>query len=104
MIPWRACLLTMGLETAFFALTGPRDRLFLCLCLAVNAASNLTLNLLLGLWGFRILTALILELGVLAAEYIAYALVKGPSARLFLLTLSANILSFSLGWLLFGLP
>ena len=99
---WRACLLTMALEAGFFAAAGYRDRLFLPLCLAVNAASNLALNLLLAALGLRLGTALLLELGVLALEYGAYALALGPSRKLFFLTLAANVLSLSLGGLLLG--
>lgn len=43
-----------------------------------------------------------LELAVVAAEYSVYALACGRSRRLFLLTLAANVLSYSLGLLIFG--
>ncbi len=101
---WRACLLTMALETGFFAAAGFRSRAFLGLCLAANAATNLALNLLLGSLGFSPALAVLLELGVLAAEYGAYALMLGRSKKLFLLTLAANALSLGLGGLLLGLP
>ena len=81
-----------------------RDAAFLGLCAAVNVASNLTLNLLLALLPCAALTWLVypLELAVVAAEYSVYALACGRSRRLFLLTLAANVLSYSLGLLIFG--
>ena len=39
---------------------------------------------------------------MVAAEYSVYALACGRSRRLFLLTLAANVLSYSLGLLIFG--
>ena len=44
-----AALLTLAVETAFLALTCRRDAAFLALCAAANAATNLTLNLILVL-------------------------------------------------------
>ena len=100
---WLACLLTVALETAFFAAVGCRRADFLLLCATVNAVTNLTLNLLLGRWGFTPALVLALELGVLAAEYAAYALALGRSKKLFLLTLAANVLSYTVGGLILRL-
>ncbi len=99
---WMVCLLTVALETGFFAAAGYRRADFLLLCAAANAATNLTLNLLISAWGFTPGLALLLELCVLAAEYGAYALALGRSKKLFLLTLAANVISYSAGGLLFG--
>ena len=99
---WTACLLTVALETTFLASTWCRRVDFLILCAAVNAATNLTLNLLIEAWGFIPLVVLLLELGVLGVEYTAYALAFGRSKRLFFLTLAANLLSYTVGGLLFG--
>lgn len=96
------CLLTVLLETGFFAAAGLRRADYLFLCAAVNTATNLTLNLLIGRWGFHPALAMLLELGVLMAEYAAYALALGRSKRLFLLTLAANVISYTVGGLLFG--
>ena len=95
--------LTAAVETMFLAAAYRRDAAFLGLCAAVNVASNLTLNLL-ALLPRAALTWLIypLELAVVAAEYSVYALACGRSRRLFLLTLAANVLSYSLGLLIFG--
>lgn len=97
-----ACVLTVLIETAFFAALGYRGRDDLIIVAGTNAASNLLLNLalmLLGAYspGFGGSLILILELIVVAAEYIVYALAFGRSKKLFALTALANILSFSLG-------
>ena len=97
------CLLTVGIELAWFALAGyGRKRYFLLLCTAVNVATNLTLNLL--LYAYRS-TAVIftLEALVVLTEYAVYAASEGRSKRLFLLTLGANAASFLTGVFLFGL-
>lgn len=97
-----ACLMTVVTETAFFALVGYRELGFLGLCVCVNAATNLTLNLTLGAITNTSFWVYPLELGVLLAEYAAYALYGGRSKKLFLLTLSANALSYLIGILSFG--
>ena len=96
--------LTAAVETMFLAAAYRRDAAFLGLYAAVNVASNLTLNLLLALLPRAALTWLVypLELAVAAADYSVYALACGRSRRLFLLTLAANVLSYSLGLLIFG--
>jgi|GEM_PF-3416360 len=89
----RACLLTIAVETAFFACTRYRKTpLFLCLAACVNGATNLGLNLLLGFlarygahygaetlpvfggtrFGFRVWFLALLESIVVLAEYGVY--------------------------------
>ena len=98
-----ACLLTMVAETLFFALWKDYRRwAFLALCLAVNMATNLTLNTLLLMLPWSPLIVYPLETAVVAVEYGVYAYALGRSRRLFLLTLGANALSYSLGGLLYG--
>lgn len=101
-----ACLMTVAIETAFFALLGYRDRVFLLLCICVNGATNLSLNLLLLLADCLGLTlrwlVYLLEAVVVAAEFLVYGAVRGKSWNLFLLTLAANALSYGVGLLLFG--
>jgi hypothetical protein len=102
---WAACGLTVALETAFLAVCGLRTLPFLAVCVCANAATNLTLNLLLGPLSAMVdITWFIyaLEAAVVAAEYGAYAALLGPSKRLFLLTLAANTLSYCVGLLLCG--
>lgn len=99
-----AALLTVAVETVFFAVTYRRDAAFLVLCAALNIATNLALNLLLSCLPQGELHWLIypLELAVVAIEYAVYAYACGRSKKLFLLTLAANVLSYCLGLALFG--
>ena len=97
-----ACLITCAVETAFFALVGYRELSFLLLCVCANAATNLSLNLLLGVLPNISFWVYPLEVGVVLAEYAAYALYHGRSRRLFLLTLAANALTYLLGILIYG--
>lgn len=99
-----AVLLTLAVETAFLALTYRRDAAFLALCAAANAATNLTLNLILVLLpGSAAAWAVYpLEAAVVVAEYAVYAYACGRSKKLFWLTLAANVLSYCLGLILFG--
>ena len=97
-----ACLLTVAVETALFALYGYRSRDDLTIVACANVITNLTLNLLLAFvfshnahfW------VLPLEITVIAAEYLIYAKAFGASKKLFLQTLAANVLSFALGVIL----
>ena len=95
-----ACGLTMAIETAYFFLIGYRDRNFLIVCLAVNAATNLTMNLILKETGVQIGTVIIAEIIVVAAEYAVYSLASKPSKALLFHTAIANVLSFSIGGIL----
>ena len=96
-----ACLLTVLIEGAFFALLGYRDRFCLTVIVCANVITNLLLNLAfrIGL-PYRPVWIALGELSVVAAEYAIYAKAFGPSKRLLLLTLAANCLSFGLGLLL----
>lgn len=102
---WAACAMTVVIETAFLALTYRRSRAFLGLAVCVNAATNLTLNLVSKplseivdiTWFVYVLEAI-----VVAVEYGVYTLVEGRSRRLFLLTLAANCLSYGAGIIVFG--
>ena len=100
---WLACLLTVLIETPFLALLGYRKKEDLILIAAVNVATNLTLNLLLGLVfaGRSGVWVYVLEAVVVATEYAFYSRAWGRSRRLFLQTLAANVLSYSIGLLLF---
>lgn len=97
------CALTIALELLFFAFTSyRRRRYFMLLCIAVNAATNLTLNLILRGRG-TLPVILLLEALVVIIEYAIYAAAYGRSGKLLLLTFGANLLSFLTGVLLFGL-
>ena len=114
MSPLSACILTIVIETAFFACTKyRRTPLFLLLCVGVNGATNLAMNvsveaLSLPYWSF-----IPAELLVVAAEYALYRMFfndswrgKGREERyrlnrnLFLLTAFANLLSLTIGLLI----
>lgn len=100
---YAACGLTLLIELLFFACTPyRRERYFMLLCGAVNVASNLNLNLLLPAhpaWWMILLG----EGLVVTAEYMIYALACGRSGRLLLYTFLANLLSFSIGLVIFPL-
>ena len=99
-----ACGLTMAIETAYFYLAGFRDRYFLIVCLAVNAATNLTMNLVLRCTGISLWSILIAEILVIFAEYAVYSLITKTSRKKLLLhTIAANVLSFSAGIILLRL-
>ena len=94
--------LTLAVELAFLACTRyRREPFFVSLCLLVNFATNVTINMLVLFqgrsWGF----VLVLEALAVLAEYAVYSAAWGKSLRLFLYTLAANALSFGLGLLLF---
>lgn len=96
----RAALLTILIETGFFALCGHRRKVFLLYCALVNLFTNLTLNLLLTFvywhWGPGPAHWLVLpmEACVVAAEYAFFRQALPPGPRLFLLTFCANLLSY----------
>ncbi len=96
-----ACGLTMAIETAYFYLAGFRDRYFLIVCLAVNAATNLTANLVLSYTGISLWSVLIAEILVTFTEFAVYSLIAKTSRKKLLLhTIAANVLSFSAGIIL----
>ena len=97
-----ACLITVAVETAFFALVGYRDVWFLALCACANAATNLTLNLLLGAISNTAFWVYPLEVCVVAVEYVIYALYEGRGRKLLLLTCAANVLTYLAGVFIFG--
>ena len=93
-----ACALTVLIETPYLAFFGYRDRYALTVVVCVNVITNLTLNLALRfLVPLTGLSVLIGELAVVGAEYLLYRIAFGRRRGLFLLTLSANILSFGRG-------
>lgn len=97
------CALTVVLELIVFAIAGyGRRRYFVVLCIAANVATNLALNV--ALWFCRSAGfILFLESLAVFAEYAVYAAAEGRSRRLFLLTLGANVFSFTTGIIVFGL-
>ena len=99
-----ACVLTVLVEAAFLALFGYRDAFSVTVIVCANILTNLSLNLVLGVFGLGGWWLLPLELAVAAAEFAIYAKAFEPSRRLFALTFAANALSFGIGCVLFGMP
>ena len=99
-----ACILTLLIEVPFLAVFGYRSRNDLTITVCINVVTNLLLNLLIlllldgqpGGWIY------LMESFVVAVEYAVYSYAFGRGKRLFLLTLSANCLSFFIGRILFG--
>ena len=100
---FKACLLTVLLETGFFYLLGYREKDDLTIVACANVVTNLTLNLTIALFlsGGPGLWLALLEGLVVLAEYLIYARAFGASGKLFLQTLAANALSYGVGVLLF---
>jgi len=97
-----ACGLTVLIETPLFLLFGYRraDEIKVVVC--ANVATNLLLNLaVMFLLSHRGTAVYLLEAVVAAAEFGIYTAAFGASWRLFWLTLAANILSYSIGLLVF---
>ncbi len=109
-----ACILTIVIETAFFACTKYRKMpLFLLLCVGVNGATNLAMNVSVDALGLPPWTFVPLEILVVIVEYMLYRSFCGVrwkneekgalqklNRNLFLLTFIANLLSLSIGLLI----
>ena len=96
---FKACLLTVLLETGLFYLLGYRKKDDLTIVACANVVTNLTLNLTIALLspsgpGFWLA---VMETIVVVVEYLIYARAFGASNRLFGQTLAANILSYTVG-------
>ena len=100
---FKACLLTVVLETGLFYLLGYREKDDLTIVACANVVTNLTLTLTIALFlsGGPGLWLALLEGLVVLAEYLIYARAFGASKKLFLQTLAANLLSYGAGVLLF---
>lgn len=103
-----ALLLTLIFEGLVFLLFRFKNKDFWILFFLVNVLTNLSINLILLSSSFFLsYTALvillyILEVSVIFIEYFFYTKKEGKSFRLFLSTFLANLLSYSLGLLIFG--
>ena len=98
----KACIITVVIETAFFAVLAYRKRDDLLIVVLANVITNLSLNLFIYLVPavYSPLWLFLLEALVVAVEYLIYRKAFGGSLGLFLMTLAANVLSFSSGLLL----
>ena len=100
-----ACILTVLIETVFFRLFGFKSRLDLRIIALTNVFTNEALNLFLHFepGAFDTFWLIILELLVVAGEYLIYRRAFGPSRRLLVLTFFANVLSFFIGALVYNI-
>ncbi len=106
---WLALLLTLMLEGIVFYLFYYRERLFWEIFCYVNIASNVLLNVIVILLR-KVLPdipayyyILPLEVLVILGEWKGYLLFFSNKRKLFLVTMTANVFSFVIGILIFGL-
>ncbi|MBQ3662304.1 MAG: hypothetical protein IJQ41_01095 [Firmicutes bacterium] len=96
---FKACILTVFLETGLFYLLGYRKKDDVTIVVCANVITNLVLNLTIA-WFFPGGPGsflLLLEIAVVIAEYLIYAKAFGATNRLFGQTLAANVLSYAAG-------
>lgn len=104
-----ALLLTLGLEGIIFSLFQYRERLFWEIFLYSNIASNVLLNVI--VYFLREVFVMVpdycyifpLEIVVIFGEWKIYHLFFPSKKKLFLITALANVFSFIIGVLLFGI-
>ena len=101
-----ACGLTVAVETVFFYAVGRRKPLFLLLCAAANAATNLALNLLLlhlaAVGADLALLIYPLEAAVVLLEFFIFSAYEKGGEKLLFQAFLANALSYGIGVGLFG--
>ncbi|MBR2099311.1 MAG: hypothetical protein IKN28_09655 [Firmicutes bacterium] len=96
---FKACILTVFLETGLFYLLGYRKKDDVTIVVCANVITNLVLNLTIA-WFFPGGPGsflLLLETAVVIAEYLIYAKAFGATNRLFGQTLAVNVLSYAAG-------
>ena len=98
-----ACILTVIIEACWFRVFGYKKKLDLGIIALTNVITNVVLNTFLDLVpdAFDVPWLIILELLVVAAEYLIYRRAFGSSKRLLILTFFANVLSFLIGMIVF---
>ena len=99
-----ACVITVVVETAIFMTAGYRRNDDALIVALANVVTNLTLNLFLTFVpaAARSPWILILELLVVAVEYLIYRAAFSGSLKLFILTFAANAATYLIGVLLQG--
>ena len=100
-----ACILTVIIEVCWFRVFGYKRPLDLGIIALSNVVTNVALNTFLDLVpdAFDVPWLIILELLVVAAEYLIYRKAFGPSRRLLILAFFANVLSFFIGALVYNI-
>ena len=97
-----ACLLTVAIEGAFFYIVGLRSWFAGTVVVCANVITNIVLNLFLSLTGwYSAIPLIILEAIVVLVEYSIYSKAFGGSKKLLIQTVFANLLSFTIGLLVF---
>lgn len=100
--------LTLAFESIIFFLFGYRKKSFWIVFLLINIMTNLFINLTVvfsSVFFSRtviILILYILEISAIFVEYYIFTKIEGKSLKLFLCTFLSNVLSYSLGLLIFG--
>lgn len=97
-----SCLLTVVLETAFLALIGFRSKDEIKIIICANVMTNLSMNFVLWFVPKTVITVIALELIVIAVECNIYTTLFYKSAKMYLLTVAANLISCGAGLLIFG--
>ena len=97
-----ACVMTVVIETVFFRICGFKSWNDLAIIALSNFVTNIPLNLLIMFFPdlYDLPWLLILELAVVAAEYLIYRRAFGKMRFLLLFTFIANVLSFFIGLVL----
>lgn len=96
---FKACILTVFLETGLFYLLGYRKKDDVTIVVCANVITNLVLNLTIALLfpGGPGSLLVLMEIAVVIAEYLIYAKAFGATNRLFGQTFAANMLSYAAG-------
>lgn len=101
-------LLTLAAESIVFFLFGYKNKNFWIPFLLANIFTNLLINILVFLGNlvlpyiYLVILLYILEVFTVLFEYWIYSKKEGRSMKLFLCTFLANIVSYSVGLLIFG--
>lgn len=102
-----AAILTAVIETLFFTVFYRENKKFLTVVFFANLVSNVLLNLFLFRTSHYLMAFTVGEISVLLFEFAVFYLYLKPKnkeiIKVFLLTLAANIISFTTGYLLLGL-
>ena len=98
----KACILTVAIECLFFWLLGRRTGPEQAVIALTNVVTNLSLNLFLSLVpsAYYAPWIYLLELTVVAAEYLIYKKAFGVSRWLLLQVFCANLITYCTGLLL----
>ena len=102
-----AAILTAVIETLFFTVFYRQNKKFLTVVFFANIVSNVLLNLFLFRVSHFLRAFVVGEISVVLFEFAVFYLYLKPKnkevLKIFLLTLAANVISFTAGYLLLGL-